>query len=567
MKKEMMTVVIRTSILVSILLYCFYFSASNASYFVLQYFKPFLLLSLLSTTKEVVTNAAKFVAVSFIVSFYIFCHTSYLKWKKDFAQTRVKRTCTASPSHRYPPDVVPYGDQKEKVLEAANTHSNTFGQCELVRQLQATANPEQKRNQRHVVRTRAACTGSFQEISTRSSSSLLGCEQSTMPLPSPKELPTIPEATLEALDTESVTSENDIEKDKELDMDHIYLPFLSFLRGRVLISLFSVTWGTLRLIALKIRDTLHKRGFIKPKAFDPAEVVGRLCLEGTIAMYYKTTSSDGKTAGFFFTDFPVIEPNNTVRVYDLFVVNVDLETKKMTQARLDGEYLTPSQAMTLCAFFTHYVHHVKVHSFSNWGVNVEDEQWKNDSFVASNGVTTVVYNYMGYTMFPRLLPIWTRLGLIKDDYSDALRTCIDSGIKSGIPSHPQVRDLMKHSELVNFLVKARSIFMSEFQKHSSHFPGIHGEALFIGTAMHGLDHDTIGWCVEDPLWLDVDDPKFGPMASIARIARAGFVEDLPFVPVHHKFNGSGHPFFEAVYAKCAKLNKQFADSMDTCIIK
>jgi len=33
------------------------------------------------------------------------------------------------------------------------------------------------------------------------------------------------------------------------------------------------------------------------------------------------------------------------------------------------------------------------------------------------------------------------------------------------------------------------------------------------------------------------------------------------------YKGSGHPFYEAVYRKAAKINKKFADNMDTCIIK
>ena len=134
-------------------------------------------------------------------------------------------------------------------------------------------------------------------------------------------------------------------------------------------------------------------------------------------------------------------------------------------------------------------------------------------------------------------------------------------------SHPNIRNLVQHSTLVKFIVKARSIFMSEFQKHHHRFPGIHGEALFVGTIIHSLDHLMADRTLEDPLWLDIDHPKFGPMAEIGRIVKGGFLQDVPFLYFHRKFKGSGHPFYDAVYSKCAKVNNDFAHNMDTCIIK
>ena len=53
----------------------------------------------------------------------------------------------------------------------------------------------------------------------------------------------------------------------------------------------------------------------------------------------------------------------------------------------------------------------------------------------------------------------------------------------------------------------------------------------------------------------------------ARIVRAAFVDDLQGLAFHKTFYNSGHPFYEAVYRKAAKINKDLADKMDTCIIK
>lgn len=37
-------------------------------------------------------------------------------------------------------------------------------------------------------------------------------------------------------------------------------------------------------------------------------------------------------------------------------------------------------------------------------------------------------------------------------------------------------------------MKARAIFLAEFAKHKALFPGVNGEAMFVGTVLHSLDH-------------------------------------------------------------------------------
>jgi len=106
-------------------------------------------------------------------------------------------------------------------------------------------------------------------------------------------------------------------------------------------------------------------------------------------------------------------------------------------------------------------------------------------------------------------------------------------------------------------VKLPGAFMHEFAEHKKDlFPGVYGEAMFASTVLHSLAHTLMDWNLEDPLWLDLDNPRFGIMAQIGRI-----------VKVHKRFKGSGNPFYEAVYRKAARINKELADNMDTCIIK
>eukprot|EP00957_Ditylum_brightwellii_P187846 14302308-Ditylum_brightwellii.AAC.1 len=73
------------------------------------------------------------------------------------------------------------------------------------------------------------------------------------------------------------------------------------------------------------------------------------------------------------------------------------------------------------------------------------------------------------------------------------------------------------------------------------------------------------WNLEDPLWLNVDDSKYGKMAKLQRIVKVRFVPEVGGYYFHNKWKGSGHPFYEAVYQKLVKIDKKFADAMDTCI--
>ena len=109
--------------------------------------------------------------------------------------------------------------------------------------------------------------------------------------------------------------------------------------------------------------------------------------------------------------------------------------------------------------------------------------------------------------------------------------------------------------------------MHQFSLHKNCFPGVNGEAMFVGTVIHSLDHTMAERNLEDPLWLDVHDSEFGLMAQIGQIVRVGFIPDLPGLYFHKRFKGSGHLFYEAVYVRAAKVNTDLADNMDTCIIK
>jgi hypothetical protein len=357
----------------------------------------------------------------------------------------------------------------------------------------------------------------------------------------------------------------------ELHMDHVYISFPSFLWGMTFIGPNALFLWASGVAKLMIRQYLVRQGLMQVTSFDPEQVVASLFLEGTLAIYCctQTTTDKGATvAEFRLTDFPIVNTNGRVHVAKLFQVDIDLNSKRMVRASLDEEELTASEAMTLAWFHTILANHVKLHALANWGINVEPEQFHNNPVAAQNGVVTVMYNYFGYRTFSSFLPFWKQIGLLSEVWTEpSLIEVIDHGIRSNIVPHSNIRDLQRHSDLVSFLIKVRRIFHAEFRKHHKSFPLIEAEAMFVGTIVHSLDHTTMEWNMGDPLWLNVECPKYGLMAEMGRVIRVGFVDDVPGLVFEKRYKDCRHPFYQAVYTKAAKISQKFADSMDTCIIK
>ena len=290
-----------------------------------------------------------------------------------------------------------------------------------------------------------------------------------------------------------------------------------------------------------------------------------------INYYAKTTQGSelGNIAGFFFPDFPYVDNDCNYRVAKLFAVNIDLDTKKFVKARMDNVDITASQSLILLYFTLFATQHVKIHAMANWGINDDQSLKEINPFLQRNSIVTAIYNYFGYNSFSTFMQTWQNQGLLSGNWSEknSLVKCFNHGLKEGVAEHGQIKDLMRYSRFVNFSVKVRAIFINEFAKHKHLFPGVDGEAFFVGTVLHSLDHTLAEWNLADPLWLDVNDPKFGHMAELGRIACVGFCGDVPFLYFNKRFSGSDHPFYKKVYDRAAKIDKSLADNMDTCIIK
>lgn len=351
------------------------------------------------------------------------------------------------------------------------------------------------------------------------------------------------------------------------DMDHIYLPFLSFLWGMIFIWPVTVFVASRGIITLIVRCWLFRWCLISPKPFDPASACYNLCLCGTLAIHFVEFDDVGNVK-YRFDDIPIINKNGVCEVKEILELHVDLKNKRLVSAVFNNsEHLSSRETLTILFFYLVSAHHVKLHSFANWAVNLEPttSSTKGSSFVARNGAATVMYNYMGYTGFGDLFPAFQALSLLSPNFqSSALKEVFDYGINAGVVEHSNIIKLAKHSPWVNFIIKIRGVFIAEFVKHRHCFPAAcNVEALFTGTILHSLDHSAAGYAIPDSLWFDVSCPKYGHMAELVRIVRVGFIDDLPGLAFHKSFRNSGHPFYEAVYKRAAKINKQYADQMDT----
>jgi hypothetical protein len=362
-----------------------------------------------------------------------------------------------------------------------------------------------------------------------------------------------------------LNTKNKEEKTKKPLMDFVYLGFIDFLWAYTFIGNCTFLLGAKGTIALWVRKHLAKWNLIKIKECDYEVLAAKLCLEQASVINYQSQTED-RIATFTFAEFPYVDKDCQYQSADIFAVEIDLTTRRFVKAILDDLTLTAKEATILLWFNTIGPQHVKIHAMANWGFNPNAD----DEFLRRNGVATIMYNYYGYTRFNDFFQQWSKLGLASQGWADPRSPfvqSIDHSISENVVNHTHVKDLVNHSRFVKFVVLVRAIFHSEFKKYQHMFPGIDAEAMFVGTVLHSLDHVFSERNMEDPLWLDVEDPLFGKMAEVGRIARVGFTPDVPGVYFEKHFKGSGHPFYETVYRKAAKIDKELADHMDTCIIR
>jgi len=291
-----------------------------------------------------------------------------------------------------------------------------------------------------------------------------------------------------------------------------------------------------------------------------------MCLDVMEVIHFNTiytTESGQLVAEFLWENIACVKMDASIGVVSKFVIVIDLENQCMIHATIDGQRVSAKKAMTLLWFDTVFGTHVKIHAMSNWGIaeNLESLQliWMQ--------TCTVMYNYFGFIVFSRAITeFWFKTGLTLRSYSNVKYASAHSA-STGVPFHGSLRQLRSHSRFVDFMLKVRKVFLQEFKHHKQEFKGADGEAMFVGTICHSLDHCMMDGNLKDPLWLDVNDPEFGAMAELMRHVRVGFVPDLPGLTFNTRYKHMNHVFHRKIYKYAASVNLWFADRMDAAIIK
>jgi len=479
--------------------------------------------------------------LAIVAGYCFYAWQVFHQWEDAFAGHRLTRGNEASPSHMKMPDIRSMETNKNDILDNARFHKN-FDDCKL---LHAVADLKVNKKKNEVFRKRASTTGYLTPARA-------------------------------ALSEERAEENKRIslgkEKAKELDMDHLFVKFSDFLWGFTFIGPFSYLLWLRGTTVLRFRKFLKKMGLINPRC-DYEKLAATLVLEQTQAIhYYGRLKMDGMNiAGFFFADFPYVDDNCDFQIANLLGVDIDLDTKRFVKAKLDDEILTAEETVTLLWFNTIAAQHVKLHAMANWGVNLDDSLIGFNDFLRQNSVVTAMYNFFGYSSFSGFLKIWAKQGLLSDGWAEPkapLIKCFNRGIKSNVWQHENIQQLANYSRFIKFVTKVRAIFIYEFSLHKESFPGVNGEAMFVGTILHSLDHTMMDWNLKDALYLDTsENNRFRKMAEIGQVVKVGFVSDVDGLYFHKRFKNSGHPFYDAVYKKAAKIDKLLADRMDTCIVK
>merc|ERR1712137_210596 len=326
------------------------------------------------------------------------------------------------------------------------------------------------------------------------------------------------------------------------------------------------------LIKLTARAWLIRHKLIKRPHVDHGRKVAEFMMETALAMYFHrfvSAGGAGKMHGeFFVPKLPWITDYREYRQDDFHLV-LDLEEKRFVSANLGGMKLSAADALIIVTAFSYSCAHATIHDMANWGVNPEGEH----PFLRLMSEITVYYNYLGSESFPRLAVFFGNLGFYNWIHKSV--RCGDKQVngfaclvstRPPVCQHAQVAMLSKYSEFVNFIIKVRRKFLSEFNMFHKDFVGCDAEACFVGSVMHSLDHTQMAHIISDGLMCTSDTGGFQYMQEISQSVRFTAVDDIP-VLFPKSFKDSPHPFHQHIYEYAKNINERLARKMDCCIVK
>ena len=203
-------------------------------------------------------------------------------------------------------------------------------------------------------------------------------------------------------------------------------------------------------------------------------------------------------------------------------------------------------------------------SILQWGVNPDHR----NAYLQRLGVVTTMYNDMGHRGFPGAVNRLHRLGILSYMRREGVEALF-TRFSDPYTRHGDIRRLAPHSKFVDFVVRVRAFFVTKFQEYKDDFPGMHVEALFLGSVFHSVDHFSFVRTMEASD-LNCEEGRCTAMADMCAFAHACSSEKLWLA---HLLIGdllckdSPHPLFRQTYQFAAKINRQLADEMECCIVR
>ncbi|CAE7260991.1 dnaJ [Symbiodinium natans] len=365
-----------------------------------------------------------------------------------------------------------------------------------------------------------------------------------------------------------------------LDMDHVHLTFWFFLWGRIFIGLgawASMIFGgkdTPGILRYGLRRVFNDLGVWPHHVKNARSLAAELLLETTLSIYVREVETTGSltVARFAIPDVPHYTQQGKCLQHAELLAEVDLTDRSdqvLMRATYGGAAIRADEALLMLRrFFQSEGKKLQVlvrHAFSNWAANPESP----DPTIRKYSIGTILYNYYGVNAFANWCDLGSWLGFCNVD-AECFRTLISSCLVHGIPPHADIKKLkdvtekQDHSRLVNFLLPVRSRFLYLFRKHQADFPGIDGEALFLATVVHPLDHYNL---ITMQKALDQGTLKEGYAEDLFVVRITSEKLFLTYLVNDFSFSGSSHPLFKDTYDFAKQRDQRFADEMECCVLR
>ena len=362
-----------------------------------------------------------------------------------------------------------------------------------------------------------------------------------------------------------------------LDLDHVRLSFESFLWGRIYVGLgawANMIFGakdTPGALRFGVWHLLHRLGWPRTVR-DPRRTCAELLLQTSLAIYLQelrsidgckgATGATGATATFRIPAVPhLVEPGRMEQ--KSLEVKVDLRKRRLVTATYGDDRLRPDEAMVLLNIACSFMIHPMLHAFANWSTTPESPNKE----TRRSSIATILFNYYGMNAFAHWCDFVCSLGMGQVS-GETFKAMVSCGMRQHVPPHDKVSLLSDHSRFVRFVVKVRRFFLSRFSQYQADFPGIDGEALFLATVVHPLDHFSLV-TLQSAHDMVCVNPEFHSDLELIRSTVVMCSDKLWLTYLLHDFSfeGSSHVLFRSTYDYAKTIDAKLAGEMECCVMR